>query len=234
MDPRKKLILVVDDEESIRNGVARKLEAAGYDCVIAADGNEALWATFMQDFDLVLTDIKMPRVSGMEVLSRVVADHPDVGVIMMTAIADVETAVDAMRQGAYDYVTKPFKSDDLIVRVEKALEKRALVLENREYQERLEQKVERQVGQITQYYREAIQALAREQMALEELNALRKTAQTCDKPEGAAVSGYADSASPVKGFAEKLCLLLDGDVSERSDQACGRGMDDEESRIDTT
>ena len=170
MDEGKGTILIVDDEESIRNAVARRLKTEGYKCMTAGDGKEALWKAFMQDFALVLLDIKMPGMSGMEVLSRMITDHPDTGVVMITAVGDSETAVEAMKQGAYDYVTKPFNLDDLVIRVERALERRGLVMVNRGYQLRLEQMVEQQTGQMRQYFHEAIEALAHEQMALEKLS----------------------------------------------------------------
>ena len=170
MDEVKGTILIVDDEEPVRNAISRKLQAEGYKCVIAADGKEALWKAFMQDFALVLLDIKMPVMSGMEVLSRMITDHPDTGVVMITAVGDSQTAVEAMKQGAYDYVTKPFNLDDLVMRVERALERRGLVLENRGYQLSMEQRLEQQTGQVRQYCRNAIEALAREEMALEKLS----------------------------------------------------------------
>ncbi|MCX5995662.1 MAG: response regulator, partial [Chloroflexi bacterium] len=122
MAESKGTILIVDDEESIRDLLSTKLKADGYDCEVAADGNEALWKAFMKDFDIVLLDIKMPGLSGMEVLSRIVIDHPDTSVVMVTAVLDTKIAVEAMRLGAYDYVTKPFSLDDLGARIKKALE----------------------------------------------------------------------------------------------------------------
>jgi putative ABC transport system ATP-binding protein len=141
MAETKGTILIVDDEESIRDLLSLKLKGDGYDYDVAADGNEALWKLFMKDFDLVLLDIKMPGLTGMEVLSRLIIDHPDISVIMITALLDTEIAVEAMRQGAYDYLIKPFKLNDLGARIEKALEKRRLVLENKAYQHRLSQKI---------------------------------------------------------------------------------------------
>jgi DNA-binding response OmpR family regulator len=209
LDDTKAAILIVDDEESIRTVVSRRLEADGYNCVTAGDGKEALWQSFMHDFDLVLTDIKMPGMSGMEVLSQITKDHPDTGVIMITALAETQTAVEAMKLGAYDYVTKPFNLDDLIMRVERALERRRLVLENREYQLHLEQKVERQLGQIKQYYQEAIAALAREEMALEELSSLRQTGSGGEAvAEKATPADYYESTGSIKGFAKKLSMLI--------------------------
>lgn len=180
-------ILIVDDEESIRDILCRKLQSQGYNCVAAADSSEALWKAFMHDFDLVLMDIRMPGLSGMEVLPKMVTDHPDTCVIMLTAVSDIQTAVEAMQLGAYDYLTKPFNMDDLVAKVEKALERRRLVLENREYQLRLEQRLERQEGQLRQYHSEAMDALVREQAALAELETTRRSR---------------------KGFAKKLSQIL--------------------------
>jgi putative ABC transport system ATP-binding protein len=137
----KGTVLIVDDEESIRDLLSIKLKSDGYDCEVAADGREALWKSFMNDFDIVLLDVKMPGLSGMEVLSKIVVDHPETSVVMVTALLDTQMAVEAMKTGAYDYVTKPFDLDDLGARIEKALEKRRLVLENKEYQRRLNQKI---------------------------------------------------------------------------------------------
>ena len=173
MEEARAAILVVDDEESVRDIVSRKLKSEGYDCETASDGEEALWKSFMRDFDMMLLDIRMPGLSGMEVLDKMVVDHPDTCVVMITAISDIQTAVDAMKIGAYDYLTKPFNLDDLVVRVDRALERRRLILENRDYQLRLEQKVTRQVGQIQRYHDEALDALSREQKAIAELDEIR-------------------------------------------------------------
>jgi putative two-component system response regulator len=166
MEEAEVTILIVDDEDAIRSMLTRKLEGDGYCCEVASDGNEALWKAFMKDFDLVLMDIKMPGLSGMDALPQIVTDHPDTCVIMITAVVDAKTAVEAMKLGAYDYVTKPFDLDDLSMRVIRALERRRLVLENREYQRHLEQKVKQQVEQVEEYYNKAIQAISHEQVVL--------------------------------------------------------------------
>ncbi len=128
MEEGKLTILIVDDEESIRNILSRKLELDGYNCEVAADGKEALRKASMESFDLVLLDIKLPGLSGMEVLRRLTADYPDTCIIMITAMADTKTHIEALRLGAYDYVTKPFDLDDVSARVKRALEIRSLVL----------------------------------------------------------------------------------------------------------
>src|SRR4030043_123196 len=188
MEEVKGTILIVDDEESIRNILSRRLQEEDYSCEVAADGKEALWKVFVRDFDLVLMDIKMPGISGMEVLPQIVTNHPDTCVIMMTATVDTETAVEAMKLGAYDYVTKPFDLDDLSMRMGKALEKKKLTLENREYQQHLGKKLKQHVEQMQQYYQESVESLTREQIALEESHNTR-TVQQSDASTGAGVGG---------------------------------------------
>lgn len=133
MQPAKGTVLVVDDEDTVRDIIARKLQSEGYDCVVATSGKQAVETAARQHFDLVLTDVKMPGMSGIEVLSQIATEHPDTGVVMITAVSDTQTAVEAMRLGAYDYVTKPFDLQALSMRVEKALEKRRLLQENKDY-----------------------------------------------------------------------------------------------------
>jgi DNA-binding response OmpR family regulator len=217
MEEAKGTILIVDDEEAIRGILSRKLESDGYNCEVAADGKEALWKAFMKDFDLVLMDIKMPGISGMEALPQIVTNHPDTCVIMMTAVVDTETAVEAMKLGAYDYVTKPFDLDDLGMRVYKALERRKLILENRENQLRLEQKVHQQAWQIQEYYREAVEALSREQMALESSQTGSMAKQGEGKPGSEVGIKPPESSSSVKDFAKKLSQLFNKGTPDLSD-----------------
>ncbi|MEE8373425.1 MAG: response regulator [Dehalococcoidia bacterium] len=122
MKETKGNVLVVDDEEPIRDIVSRVLDAEGFTCVVAADGREALERTSTQSFDVVLLDIMMPDMSGMEVLHQLATANPDICVVMTTAVDDVQTAVEALNLGAVDYVTKPFNLDDLGKRVEEAVE----------------------------------------------------------------------------------------------------------------
>ncbi|MEE8470015.1 MAG: response regulator [Dehalococcoidia bacterium] len=131
MDGPKASILLVDDEESVRTAVSRTLQAENYNCVLAASGKEALKKASKQDFDVVLLDVKMPGLSGIEVLPRIIRKHPDTVVIMATAVVDLQTAVEALNLGACDYMTKPFDMNDLIIRVERALEGKRLVRQNR-------------------------------------------------------------------------------------------------------
>ncbi len=148
MEQYKGTVLVVDDEQTIRDLLCRWLSEDGFYCESAADGRDALWKAFMKDFDVVLLDIKMPGMSGMEVLNRMVTDHPDTCVVMITAVTDNQTAVEAMKLGAYDYITKPFDLADLNLRLRRALERRKLTLENREHQRNLEQRVKEKTEEV--------------------------------------------------------------------------------------
>ena len=152
MGKEQRTVLIVDDEESIRDLIKYKLEMEGYECEQASSGDEALYKAFMKDFDIMLLDIKMPGLSGIEVLKKALVDHPDASILMITAVMDTNTAVEAMREGAYDYVTKPFDLEDLSMRVARALERRRLILENKEYQIRLEQKVKDQSLRIEELH----------------------------------------------------------------------------------
>lgn len=208
MNEVKGTILIVDDEESIRGILSRRLESEGYKCEVAADGKEALWKAFIRDFDLVLMDVKMPGMSGMEALPQMVTNHPDTCVLMLTAVVDTENAVEAMKLGAYDYLTKPFDLDDLTMRVDKALERRRLLLENREYHLNLEQKVKQQTEHIHQYYQEAIQALSREQIAVDELQATRKVKQPKAMPDEEVATRTVAPSGTARDLAKKLAQLF--------------------------
>ncbi|MEJ2285456.1 MAG: sigma-54 dependent transcriptional regulator [Desulfobacterales bacterium] len=124
-------ILIVDDESDMRQLLKRSLEPE-LNCRIdlASSGKDALEMISQQAFDLVLADIKMPEMNGLELLELIKRDCPDLTVVMMTAFGGVEIAVQAMRNGAYDFVTKPFDHETIIVRLEKALERSRLIKEN--------------------------------------------------------------------------------------------------------
>jgi DNA-binding NtrC family response regulator len=132
MHASKGRLLIVDDDLAVRTVIARKMQSEGYECVLVGNGKEALTTATTESFDLVLLDVKMPGMSGIEVLPQIVSKCPGTGVVMVTAMADTQTAVEAMKLGAHDYITKPFNLDDLACKVQKALERRQLILENKE------------------------------------------------------------------------------------------------------
>jgi two-component system NtrC family response regulator len=127
---KKQSILLIDDDQSLRRVIEYSLAERGYDVHAAASGEEALQLLGKEPLDAVITDITMPGMSGMEVLQKVRQADPELPVIMITAYGTIESAVDAMRQGAFDYITKPFNRDELRITLEKALKMRRLEREN--------------------------------------------------------------------------------------------------------
>jgi len=127
----QKSILIIDDEMDMLQLLKRSLEP-DLNCSIATaqSGKEALEILTQQPFDLVLVDIKMPEMDGFELLELLKPDHPQLTVVMMTAYGGVDTAIEAIRKGAYDFITKPFDHEAILVRLEKALERSALIQEN--------------------------------------------------------------------------------------------------------
>jgi two-component system, NtrC family, response regulator PilR len=123
-------ILVVDDELSMREFLSILLEREGYDVTVASSADEALRLMETALFDLVLSDVNMPGLSGIELLSRIKEKSPETAVLMLTAFSAAEQAVEAMKLGAYDYVCKPFKNEEIKQLVKNALEKQGLKREN--------------------------------------------------------------------------------------------------------
>lgn len=123
-------ILIVDDEKSMREFLSIVLSKEGYTVFTASDGEEALQQAEKDIFDLVITDIKMPKLGGLEVLKGIKEVSPDTIVLMITAFATTETAIEAMKQGAYNYLIKPFKIDEVKLIIRNALEKQSLRKEN--------------------------------------------------------------------------------------------------------
>ncbi|MEK6560375.1 MAG: sigma-54 dependent transcriptional regulator [Nitrospirota bacterium] len=123
-------ILVVDDERGMREFLAIMLQKESHEVTSAANGREALEQIGQKTFDIVITDLRMPQIDGIDVLKTVKENAPETVVIMITAYASPETAVEAMKQGAYDYLTKPFKIEEVKLIVRNALEKRRLREEN--------------------------------------------------------------------------------------------------------
>lgn len=130
-------ILVVDDEVNIRNALVTMLEKKGYQLYGAGTGEEALQHLEEVRMDLVITDLRMPGIGGMEFMHRLKEQWPDTEVVVMTAFGSIDTAVAAMRLGAYDYLTKPIDRERFPVVVEKALERHALAFENKQLRDRL-------------------------------------------------------------------------------------------------
>ena len=123
-------VLVVDDEENIRFLLDAVLQQEGMNVTLASSASEALEALDKDDFDLVLSDIRMPQMSGLELLERVQQAHPNVVVVIMSAYGTVDTALEAIKRGAYDYISKPFKPAEVVLLLRKAEERERLKREN--------------------------------------------------------------------------------------------------------
>jgi two-component system response regulator PilR (NtrC family) len=123
-------ILVVDDEKSLREVMSIMLKRAGYEVTEASDGEQAIGQVNKEIYDLVITDLRMPKADGMDVLKAVKSSSPETVVLVVTAFGTADSAVEAMKQGAYDYLTKPFQVDEVQLIIRNALEKRRLTTEN--------------------------------------------------------------------------------------------------------
>ncbi|MBQ1198500.1 MAG: sigma-54-dependent Fis family transcriptional regulator, partial [Spirochaetaceae bacterium] len=130
-------ILIIDDEKNIREGLSASLEMEGYNTVLAENGKQGLELFAKGDIDLVITDLRMPEVTGEQVMQKILSENPGVPVIVLTGHGSIDSAVDAMRLGAYDFLTKPLNLDRLTLIVKRALQGRELSLQHRHLQEEL-------------------------------------------------------------------------------------------------
>lgn len=192
--PASPLILVVDDEPAIRDVLSEGLRDSGYQCTLASNGIEALEEINRRDYSLVLSDIDMPGMDGVKLLQAVKKARPDVEVVMVTGVVDVEVAVRAIRMGASDYLTKPFNFDEVRFTIERALERQRLIQENRAYQRNLEAKVAERTAELVLRNREIESLFAKLQTSyettLEALAAALDTRDTETQGHSARVSEY--------------------------------------------
>ncbi|HEU4989112.1 MAG: response regulator [Gemmatimonadota bacterium] len=152
--------LIVDDEAPLRQVLMHLMRGDGFACAEAANGRDALDYLESHRVTLLISDLRMPQVDGIELLREVRTRYPDTAVVMITAVADVDVAVKCLAIGAMDYLTKPFHLEEVRARVAQALERRRLVLENRDYQERLEERVQAQSRRLEELFLTGIQSLA--------------------------------------------------------------------------
>jgi two-component system response regulator AtoC len=124
-------VLIVDDEESMRHLLSVILRDHGYEARAVSNGEDALKELQAREYDLVLSDVRMPRMGGLELLREIQRLHPDLTVIVMSAYGTHDTAIEAMKAGAYDYISKPFKPDEVVLVLKKAEERERLARENR-------------------------------------------------------------------------------------------------------
>jgi putative two-component system response regulator len=154
--------LVVDDEPAVRRSLVRMLQAQGFTCFEAGTGREGLGVLErLGEIPLVISDMRMPELDGIGFLEAVRRSHPDTSVIMLSGMSETTTAVDCLHMGAADFLLKPISMSELQARVARALEKRALVLQNRYYQAHLERQVREQGQRIQELFLQGVQMLAR-------------------------------------------------------------------------
>ena len=157
--PREK-ILIVDDEDAIRSLFVEALNELGYDCDVAKNGLECLEKFYrIKDFDVVLLDVQMPELNGIETLKKLKSYSPDLSVIMVSASRDIENVRVALKEGAYDYVFKPFNVVDVDAVIRRALERAALIKANKDYQKNLEKKVAEQTRELVKLYSGTLEAM---------------------------------------------------------------------------
>jgi putative two-component system response regulator len=145
-DPAR--VLVVDDEVIVREILCRKLRQLGYNCSAAPSGESGLALLSSAPYDLLLMDLTIPGMDGIALMREARRDCPDLAIILVTSVTDIETAVGALKDGAYDYITKPFSLEEVSISVARALEKRRLLIENRQYQRRLEEQITSRTRQL--------------------------------------------------------------------------------------
>lgn len=197
MESEPATILVVDDELGIREGCRRVLSRAGHQVVVAAAGEEG-WQQIQSDqFDLVLLDIMMPDINGLELLKRIVPFDPDMVCIIITGYATVELAVQAIKEGAYDFIAKPFGANALLLTIRRGLERRRLSLEARRLAqvEAEKEALERRKAELER------EALERRAMELERLDRV-KSAFTLTVAH--------ELRAPIAAIQSYLRLMLDG------------------------
>ena len=197
-------VLIVDDQEHTRRLLVRSLERSGHRCATAESADAASDILRQDEFEILLLDIMMPGRSGMDFLPDVVAQYPDIAVLMMTAVTETQTAVDAMKAGAYDYVTKPFNLDDVALRVRRAREVKTVRMLKQEAQQRLERELGEKTRQMQEQFAQLVQSMAREHRLLYGLNSERggKAALSSLPPE------LQERLSSVELFRDALLRIL--------------------------
>ena len=152
-------ILIVDDDWQVREVLQEIFLSAGYMCHVAGDGKEGLEVFRGTRPPLTVTDLKMPVMDGMTLLRAIKHADDDAAVIVLTGAADVKTAIDSLKLGAHDFIMKPVNVDELLIAADRALERRNLLIEHREYQVRLEERVEEATRSLEHAYTQTLEAL---------------------------------------------------------------------------
>jgi putative two-component system response regulator len=205
-------VLIVDDDEQIRTIVGRVVVGEGYHCTFASDASEARSKLAAEPFALALVDVMMPGESGLDLVTSIVADYPDLATVMLTGVDDPGVAELALAGGAYGYLVKPFRPNELRISVANALRRRRLELEKRAHQDWLEQEVDIRTADLRDAMARLKEAdrLVRESVE-ETVQALSRTIEHRDEETSAHVermSRYAALIARAMGWDEEDCELL--------------------------
>lgn len=200
MTSKQHRVLIVDDEPVVRRILRQRLSSDGYHCEEAGSAEDALVRLANDSAELVVLDIKMPGKSGVELLPEIKHMYPDTAVIMATATTDATIAIQCMKDGAYDYVVKPFNLDEVAISAQRALEKRRLELENRAYQQHLEEMVAERTAELKQ-------AIGKIKLAsLDTIHRLARAAEYKDEDTGAHIkrmSQYSAAIGRIMGLGDR-------------------------------
>ncbi len=137
MDKKDFRIVVADDDDIVRDVIATLLSREGYSVTSFSDGLEAINRLSVEDVHLVVTDLVMPGANGIEILKYAVRSNPDIAVVILTAYGTLDTTLEAIKEGAYDYLTKPFKTQEIVILAAQAYQKAQLIADNRELRKNL-------------------------------------------------------------------------------------------------
>ncbi len=196
-------VLIVDDDAQVREVLHQIFASEGYQCVLAGSGHEGLEAFRRARPPLTVTDLKMPGMDGIALLGAVRSEDADAAVIVLTGAPDLRTAVESLKLGAHDFIMKPVNVDQLLIAAERALERRQLLIERRQYQDMLEQRVAAATRDLDAAYR---QLQATYQATLEALGSALDTRDVGTEAHSRRVHGYAIATAREHGVPDEALV----------------------------
>jgi response regulator RpfG family c-di-GMP phosphodiesterase len=196
----QKDILIVDDDRQVRDVLQQIFLAGGFNCLTAGDGREGLEVFRAARPPLIVTDLKMPKMSGIDLLQAVRTADADAAVIVLTGAADVKTAIESLKLGAHDFIMKPVNVDELLIAADRALERRQLLIERREYQARLERRVVEATRDLQRAYQQLQDTY---HSTLEALGSALDTRDIGTEAHSRRVHGYALATAREHGVSEE-------------------------------
>ena len=197
-------ILIVDDDRQVRDVLHEIFVSAGYNVLLAVDGHEGLETFRASHPPIMITDLQMPVMTGVQLLQAVRELDPDSAVVVLTGAADVRTAIESLKLGAYDFIMKPVDVDELLIATERALERRQLLIERREYQALLERRVEEATRDLEAAYRQLQETY---RTTLEALGSALDTRDVGTEAHSRRVHGYALAIA-------RECGVLEADMTD--------------------